>query len=464
MYRGASRRKARAYPTATSGASTPQEVLRTRAAPAMNPPLTFYSAHAIADDRGTIASPGAVLVRHDSEGLGADVVEAGDRDRVVSVATSESIRRCDLGEALISPGFVNAHTHLDLTCVGPRAYSPEMNFADWLTDVRLRRPVEASMIAASVRRGIELSLRGGVVAVGDIVGAMSLTPVQELRSSPMLGASFMECFGLGDCPPSVTELETILQSSVLKKDGVQIGLQPHAPYSAGRVLYQRVAALAAEHEVPVSTHLAESLNERRLIVSGEGPIRDFLESMAMWSPASAAEFRHYRTPVQHVRDVLSQRRWLVAHLNDCSDEDIEILESSGAVVAYCPRSSAYFSHELSFGPHRYQDMVDAGITVALGTDSIIGIPQDASDRMSILDEMRALWRRDQTPPHMLWRMATTAGAEALELPPEWFRLSTGRCAGLVSIDIDANSRKDPLEAALDSPNQPRLLTNESYSR
>lgn len=464
MYRGASRRKARAYPTATSGASTTQGVLRTRAAPAMNPPLTLYFAHAIADDRGTIASPGAVLVRHDRDGLGAELMEAGDRDRVESLATSESIRRYDSGDALISPGFVNAHTHLDLTCVGPRPYSPEMDFADWLADVRQRRPVEDSAISASVRRGIELSRHGGVVAVGDIVGALSLVPVQELRSSPLIGNSFLECFGLGDGLTSATQIEELLRATAFTEHGVRIGLQPHAPYSAGKALYERVASLAAELDLPVTTHLAESMNERRLIEAGEGPLRDFLESISLWTPATAAEFGLHRSPVQHVRDVLLKRRWLAAHLNDCSDDDIDVLAPSGTVIAYCPRASAYFFHEQSLGAHRYRDMMNAGITVALGTDSIIGFPEAEADRMSVLDEMRALWRRDQTPPHMLWRMATTAGAEALGLPPEWFRLSTGHCAGLVSIDLDANSRKDPLEAALDSSNQPRLLTNESHSR
>jgi len=95
------------------------------------------------------------------------------------------------------------------------------------------------------------------------------------------------------------------------------------------------------------------------------------------------------------------------------DADLDTLAASGASVVYCPRSRDYFGHEQDSGPHRYREMLQRGINVALGTDSILNIPEAQSDRLSTLDEMRLLHTRDRTDPLEALRMATTNGARAL---------------------------------------------------
>ncbi|MFN7022304.1 MAG: hypothetical protein ACK4WH_13380, partial [Phycisphaerales bacterium] len=85
-------------------------------------------------------------------------------------------------------------------------------------------------------------------------------------------------------------------------------------------------------------------------------------------------------------------------MNDCDDEDLAVLARTGTSVAYCPRASDYFRAAEHFGPHRYRDMLAAGVTVALGTDSALCLgpeadPVRAGDaaRISVLDEVRHLW-------------------------------------------------------------------------
>ncbi len=439
-------------------------LIRTRADSVMNGSITLFLADAIADERGVLAAPGAILARWNDPWPSVDIIAAGDPKRVGDHDEANRATVCELPGCLITPGFVNAHAHLDLTSVGPRPFGRGAEFAHWLADIRQRRPQTETAIRESVRLGVERSLQGGVVAIGDIAGAWSVIPIDELRNSPLKGISFFEVFGLGEATEAVSRLDDMLPSVDLDVNGVRFGVQPHAPYSAGIRLYERANSLNREQGLALCTHLGESIAESDLIVRREGPIRSFLESLGLWTNEAAGDFGQAPTSVAHCERILQGAPWLVAHVNDCSDDDLQRLRATGASLAYCPRASAYFGHERDFGPHRYRDMVASGIPVALGTDSVVGLPPAESDRLSVLDEMRFLWRRDGADPTMLLGMATTNGAAALGLPPDDFRLSLGATAGLVAIPMAEKWDSDPLEAALESDEAPKLLRDESGSR
>lgn len=430
----------------------------------MNGPPTLYLADAIADDRGVLAAPGAILTRDANRPPAVEILCSGPSAVVLKHPLAADAKTVELPDCLLTPAMVNAHSHLDLTSVGPRPFDPGADFAQWLGEIRRDRPVAENAIRESVRRGVELSLRGGVVAVGDIAGAWSLIPCDELRRSRMRGVSFVECFGLGRATEAIERVQQAVDSVNATSDGVRLGLQPHAPFSAGLSLYEHAASVGAERGLPLATHLAESRAERDLVVRRSGPIRDFLESLGLWTDAAAADFGRAASPVSHLRSILHRAPWLVAHVNDCSDDDMEILRDAGAAAVYCPRASAYFRHEHDLGPHRYRDMLKAGVPVALGTDSIVCLPAHESDRLSVLDDMRFLYQRDGADPALLLRMATTNGAAALGLPPEEFRLSVGATAGLLAIPLGVDHRDDPLRAALKGDGAPKLLTDESGSR
>ena len=96
--------------------------------------------------------------------------------------------------------------------------------------------------------------------------------------------------------------------------------------------------------------------------------------------------------------------FVAAHCNYVDDQAIRLLKLCEISVAYCPRASNYFGHQ----NHRYLEMIDAGVNVCLGTDSII-----CHGTLSILDEMRFLYQRDKCNPEILLKMATVNGLRAL---------------------------------------------------
>lgn len=363
----------------------------------------------------------------------------------------------DLGDSVLIPGLVNAHTHLDLTHIGPRPFDPNDEFRRWLDMVLSERRHDPQGIAESVLLGAKLSESGGVVAVGDIAGIARREAMHALRTTRLLGISFLEFFGMGRRQEATIAAMISAIADDQPHPRIRLGLQPHAPYSAGLRVFDAVTRLG----IPLSTHLAESQAEHEFISRGTGAMRGLLERLNAWDETVLDEVGRGETPVQHLAPFLNAAPFLVAHCNDCSDADIQRLAASKATVVYCSRSSSYFGHHLRFGPHRYRDMLAAGVRVILGTDSIINTPLAHADRLTPLDDARLLHTRDNTPADLLLRMMTTDSAIALGLEAGGFRFprrAEGIMAGVACVNVSKTDRDlPPLDRVMRSTTPAPLL-------
>ena len=103
------------------------------------------------------------------------------------------------------------------------------------------------------------------------------------------------------------------------------------------------------------------------------------------------------------------------------------------------------------------DMIAAGVNVALGTDSFVCL--DTPDRISVLDEMRLLHRRDGTDPATLLRMATINGARALGFDEHAFCFAPGCTAGVLAVSTDkrAGSPGEALRSVLQRSDAPQWV-------
>jgi aminodeoxyfutalosine deaminase len=181
----------------------------------------------------------------------------------------------------------------------------------------------------------------------------------------------------------------------------------------------------------------------------------------VWDDSILREVGHGKSPVEHLAPTLTCAPFIAAHVNDASNADIEALARTRTTVAYCPRASAYFGADACFGPHRYREMLAAGINVALGTDSVINLPpwsSETAQRLSTLDEARFLYRRDHIDPSVLLRMATVNGALALGLDGERFQFSSGSSPlGITSVPAGGSPGSDVLRRVLLTSAAPELL-------
>ena len=412
-----------------------------------------YRAAAVRDALGTDARPGQVVVREEQIVQSGPASEAVRDDGAVVV---------DLPQTLILPPLVNAHAHLDLTTLGPRPYKGD--FAGWLRGVIQDAPVEDRQVAQAVNQGLAMSAKTGTGYLGDITG--SPVAIATRRGNDGLpGVSYLECFGVGARQDDAAahlkdQLGRLATYTPTAESGsvsdtqpvhstVQLGVQPHAPYSAGLSLYTAAADLAGQHGYRLSTHLAETPEELRFVRDADGPLADLLRSLGKWDPTIAPTGLH---PVEWLEPVLQRGTWLLAHCNYVDSSHIETLARCGASVAYCPIASDYFGHhQPQHGVyHRYRDMLEAGVNVCLGTDSIVCHHVNNLAPMSIGSQMRYLYRRDGTDPVALLTMATINGMKALGLPTLHASLQPGATARLVGVQIDPDDPTDPLTQALES--------------
>ena len=340
----------------------------------------------------------------------------------------------DLGDAAIVPGFVNAHTHLELGPI-PRdeAAGPE-DEVEWLARViRSRGDASPAEIAARIARNVRARVESGTTALGDITTAGASWPA--VAAAPLWGTVFAEVLGLSEARGEQTWRATKdwLRSLPPIHPAAQVrpGLSPHAPYSTAGRLYAR----AAESGLPLATHLGELPEEREFLAHKAGPLRRFVEGLGAWTdawePVGPA-------PVDYLPGAAD---CIVAHANIFrKDEFARLVDRSDDLgprpaVAYCPRTHARFGHP----PHPFRAMLAAGVVVCLGTDSLASSPT-----LSLLDDLRFLRRHHpDVPPATLLSMATAHGAWALRREHQTGTLAPGKSADLAVLALGPAPAADP---------------------
>lgn len=379
--------------------------------------------------------PGAVLLEE-----GRIVASGAPAD----IGVPQDVVVVERPNAVVMPALANTHCHLDLSHLGPAPYAGD--FTGWIEGVRGSRLTDPQAVADAVRRGIALARAGGTALVGDIAGGASPIPARELRASGLGGVSYLEVIGPGSAQPRALQtLEDIAEAAGADRGdaGVVLGVSPHAPYTCGPQVYRGAARLG----LPLSTHVAETPEEIDFVRSGEGPLAGYLGRLGLRNGTGSWGLH----PVDHVAGLVGPTAVVAAHLNYIEDRHLDVLAARGFTVAYCPRASAYFGHDA----HRYRDMLAAGVNVTLGTDGLLCL--DTPDRISVLDEMRVLYRRDGTDPATLLRMATVAGARALGVDEGLVTLEPGPTAGLIAVPVDAGGPDDPLLQALQRDDAPEWV-------
>lgn len=319
----------------------------------------------------------------------------------------------DLGNAAILPGLVNAHTHLDLSDAAD-VCPPTPDFTRWLRGVIAHRRAQTDP-AAAVAAGIRESIRFGVTALGDISAQGASWDLLDAAS--LDAVVYRELIGLSPERADAAVATAADWTARPASDRCQRGLSPHAPYTVGRRLLERVDAPR------VAVHLAETHEEIALLRRREGPFVDFLKELGVWHPDEL---------VKDV-DAFIKPGWTIVHGN--------YLDPAGplpASIVYCPRTHAAFGHI----PYPLREFLDRGVTIALGTDSRASNPD-----LDILAEARLVFRQFPDVPGVeIVKMFTTSAAHILGLPAG----TLTRTANLVVVPLPDRDDADPHRLLLDS--------------
>src|SRR5262249_21295983 len=157
--------------------------------------------------------------------------------------------------------FINAHTHLELSCYAGRlSPGPFWNWIERLIALR-REPGAATRELQAVVDGAKASLRAGVTCVGDV--SRTGRNVNALRGIPIRSICFIELISGAATPPGDPDqlLESLRQAEASADEMTTLGISPHALYSVTWSDLRRTVAIAADRDAPVAIHLAETPEE-----------------------------------------------------------------------------------------------------------------------------------------------------------------------------------------------------------
>jgi aminodeoxyfutalosine deaminase len=348
----------------------------------------------------------------------------------------------DATDAIVIPGLVNAHTHLEFSDV-ESPLEAAGGLPGWIGRVvAMRRGRDtgaagAERVAAVIRRGLEESAAHGVTAIGEI--ATGLPRGGYPATGPRLRV-FREALGLSPGAAAAATGAALRDVVQLRAAGTAAGLSPHAPYSVAAAMAGRLTAAARRLDVPLAMHVAESAAEADLLRGGTGPFRELFERLGVWpEPVGPALL----PAAEWITRLAKAPRGLVVHGTHLGDDPAAFARLARhrdrLGVAVCPRTARALAQRLPpVGLFRA-----AGIRVAIGTDSRASTPD-----LSVLAECRVLVDAGLVAPAEALRMATVDAAWALGFERLCGTLAPGRPADL-AILVPTASASDPYEAILD---------------
>ncbi|MBT5027045.1 MAG: amidohydrolase family protein [Nitrospinaceae bacterium] len=359
--------------------------------------------------------------------LAGDSIENGeltiDDGRVVAISTSSTggVDVLDLSDCLLMPGFVNAHCHLSLTAL-KKKLTPAVPFIDWLqTLIPLNANLDDSRRLEGIHAGADQMKRSGVTALGDYIADPELLGV--IGGLGFRSVLFLETLGFNSAGAQslCNKVEAVLQETPPSSLS-RWGLAPHAPYSVSPDLFRCLRQLAQKYQCPLSCHVAEIQEEVAFLNEGNHELQELLKERSVWD----AQWQTPRkTPVQYLNSLDALNSLIAIHCNFVS-ADLGLMAEKKVSAVFCPQSTSWFGRN-EFMPVR--EMLDLGITVALGTDSLA-----SNDSLNFLEELRAA---DKLLPDVsrseILNMATRLGGEALGLQSG--HLACGQNADLIGFRV-----------------------------
>ncbi|MBO4247731.1 amidohydrolase [Halomicrobium sp. IBSBa] len=321
----------------------------------------------------------------------------------------------DASGGLVVPGLVNAHTHVAMTLL--RGYADDKPLDAWLQEDIW--PVEAELTADDVRAGAELGLvemiKSGTTALSDmyfhvdeIAGAVEQAGLRAVLGHTAVTVGKDEEAAREDVQQSLDVAERLDGAA----DGrIRTTFQPHSLTTVGEEFLREFVPAANDADRPIHLHANETSDE-------VGPIVD----------------EHGKRPLEYADDlgVLGPDTW-IAHGVHVDEREIELLADTDTGVAHCPASNM----KLASGMAPVQDLLDAGVTVGLGTDGAA-----SNNDLSMFDEMRdaamigklAAEDASAMAAASVVEIATAGGAELLGFDSG--RIEAGANADLAVVDLD----------------------------
>jgi cytosine/adenosine deaminase-related metal-dependent hydrolase len=328
-------------------------------------------------------------------------------------------------KGILTPGFVNAHCHLELSHLKGQIAQRKGLPAFAMEILKQRGKFSEQVILESMVRAEEQMWKSGIVAVGDISNGTE--SILTKTKSKIHYHTFVELIGFA--PTRSEQVFSAGQQTLAEfhNAGLSASLAPHAPYSTSRELIGRIAEYSNEHRLPMSIHNQESEEEQRFFLGHESGFRGlyaFLNADISWFKApGTSSLRHYA-------DLLPRELALLVHNTVMGPDDITLAGKKETSWCFCPSANLYIEGKLPqfnlFREHR--------ASLCLGTDSLA-----SNDALDLVVEANhflnatALFSQSD-----VLSMMTSNGARALGISDSYGSFIPGKQCGINLVDFAGN--------------------------
>jgi len=389
--------------------------------------ITVYSAGLVLPITAPPIADGAVAVRD------GRIVHVGERGWVLRSLSERGMRHHEVHwPGVLTPGLVNAHTHLQYTGMAPVGQGRYDGFDDW---VRAFDPVyEAGRDwGADAAEGAALALQSGTTALADVV--TDPEAASALHDARLHGITYWEVMSWTNAEWARTGRSQVERSLDALPTPPGTGLSPHAPYSLEVEPLLEIPDIVRERGGRIHIHLGEAAFEREL--AHEHPQAWHTAGLGSFQELRAAGFGTSATEFVDQLGVLGPDCH-IAHGVYMSARDRATLRERRTAVALCPRSNAVIGLE----EPPIAAYLREGSPIAVGTDSLSSSPSldVLADVAELARIARAQGYTDRDLHARLLAAATIGGAHAMGIdvgPDRTGYLAVGALADLAFFDVPA---------------------------
>lgn len=334
----------------------------------------------------------------------------------------EGIQKLD---GILSPGFVNAHCHLELSHM-KGMIPPHTGLQEFVKQIVALRQVEAEAIQEAIVAAENEMVSNGIVAVGDI--SNTLDTLEQKAKHHLAYYSFVELYDLDPIRAHDKIIAGIEIQKQFQENCIRASLVPHAPYSVSPRLWTLLSEHFESHTI--SMHNQETADENDFFKTKTGSFLGMYErtkvSLDFFEPTG-------KSSIQSVLPIFKNATTsILVHNSFTNAEDIQAVKNQmpNTFWCLCPNANQYI--EQTMPPIELLRSEKANIIV--GTDSYA-----SNWSLNVLDELKTIQQyHTHIPLAEMLQWATLNGARALQMDKHLGSFEKGKKPGLVLITgVDA---------------------------
>lgn len=345
----------------------------------------------------------------------------------------------NLENCVLSPGFINAHIHLELGWI-KKEILPSNSFTDWLSQIIeiKKRGYRKKEVIASTKNALIESINSGVTTVGEI-SSYDGADLNEIEKSAIRTVYFLEISN-----STISRMKSVFLQELIKRsqknDMFNLRLFPHSIYSLDTKLLKEIFDFSKEKKIKLGIHLSESTDEVRLISNKKNNFTDFIFPNL---PKPTKIESKKDSPLLYIENLNKRNIFnTLIHMNNLSNGDLKLISRKNLPIVLCPRSNLFLNQKL---PNlnfflKYEK-------VGLGTDGL-----SSNFSINFLDEIKFLYLNSKEfikkdCEKIVLQKATLGGAKALGIDKTVGCIKINKKADIVAFKM---KNSNPYMSIIDS--------------